>query len=71
MPENTIQNNIRELRFFADEMTQQELAELVGVTRQTIIAIEKSKYSPTLEVAFKISTVFGHSIEEVFQYQNS
>ncbi|WP_268820215.1 helix-turn-helix transcriptional regulator [Paraglaciecola algarum] len=50
-------------------MTQQELAELVGVTRQTIIAIEKSKYSPTLEVAFKISTIFGHSIEEVFEYQ--
>lgn len=68
--ENLIKNNIRELRFFADEMTQRELAELVGVTRQTIIAIEKSKYSPTLEVAFKISTIFGHSIEEVFQYQN-
>jgi putative transcriptional regulator len=65
-----IKNNIRELRFFAEEMTQQELAELIGVTRQTIIAIEKSKHSPTLEVAFKIATVFGHSIEEVFQYQN-
>lgn len=50
-------------------MTQQELAELVGVTRQTIIAIEKSKHSPTLEVAFKIAIVFGHSLEEVFQYQ--
>lgn len=65
----SIKNNIRELRFFADEMTQQELAELVGVTRQTIIAIEKSKHSPTLEVAFKIAIVFGHSLEEVFQYQ--
>ncbi len=69
MTQATIKNNIRELRFFAEEMTQQELAELVGVTRQTIIAIEKSKYSPTLEIAFKIATVFGHSLEEVFQYQ--
>lgn len=64
-----IKNKIRELRFFAEEMTQQELAELVGVTRQTIMAIEKSKYSPSLEVAFKIAEVFGQSIEEVFQYQ--
>nr|WP_233076104.1 helix-turn-helix transcriptional regulator [Paraglaciecola chathamensis] len=57
------------MRFFADEMTQKELAELVGVTRQTIMAIEKSKYSPTLEVAFKIAEVFGQSLEEVFQYE--
>lgn len=64
-----IKNKIRELRFFADEMTQKELAELVGVTRQTIMAIEKSKYSPTLEVAFKIAEVFGQSLEEVFQYE--
>lgn len=64
-----IKNKIRELRFFADEMTQQELAELVGVTRQTIMAVEKSKYSPSLEVAFKIAEVFGQSIEEVFQYE--
>jgi putative transcriptional regulator len=64
-----ITNKIRELRFFADEMTQQELAELVGVTRQTIMSIEKSKYSPTLELAFKISEVFGQSLEEVFQYR--
>lgn len=66
-----IKNKVRELRFFADEMTQQELAELVGVTRQTIMAIEKSKYSPSLEVAFKIAEVFGQSIDEVFQYSSS
>ncbi|MFT5839284.1 MAG: putative transcriptional regulator [Flavobacteriales bacterium] len=65
-----IKNKVRELRFFADEMTQKELAELVGVTRQTIMAIEKSKHSPTLEIAFKIAEIFGQSIEEVFQYQS-
>jgi len=65
-----IKNKIRELRFFADEMTQKELAELVGVTRQTIMAIEKSKYSPTLEMAFQIAEIFGQSIEEVFEYQS-
>jgi putative transcriptional regulator len=64
-----ISNKIRELRFFADEMTQRDLAELVGVTRHTIMAIEKCKYSPTLVTAFKIAEVFGQSIEEVFQYQ--
>ncbi|MDU0353792.1 helix-turn-helix transcriptional regulator [Paraglaciecola aquimarina] len=64
-----INNKIRELRFFAEEMTQHELAELIGVSRQTIIAIENCKHSPTLEVAFKIATVFGQTIEEVFQYQ--
>jgi putative transcriptional regulator len=70
LAKTTIKNKIRELRFFADEMTQKELAELVGVTRQTIMAIEKSKHSPTLEVAFKIAEIFGQSIEEVFQYQS-
>ena len=69
MVELAISNNIRELRFFADEMTQQELAELVGVSRQTIMAIEKCKYSPTLEIAFKIAEVFGQSLAEVFQYR--
>ncbi|WP_340678538.1 helix-turn-helix transcriptional regulator [Paraglaciecola sp.] len=69
MAELAISNNIRELRFFADEMTQQELAELVCVSRQTIIAIEKCKYSPTLEIAFKIAEVFGQTIDEVFQYR--
>jgi len=71
MTELPIKNKIRELRFFADEMTQQELAELVGVTRQTIMAIEKCKYSPSLEVAFKVAEIFGQSLEEVFQYQGS
>ena len=52
------------------EMTQQELAELIGVTRQTVVAIEKEKYSPSLEVAFKIAGVFGVPLTEVFSYEN-
>lgn len=68
MAENCIQNNIRKLRFLHDEMTQQELARQVGVTRQTIVAIENAKYSPSLEVAFKIALVFGVPLEEVFSY---
>jgi putative transcriptional regulator len=63
-----INNNIRTLRFFRNEMTQQELAEKVGVTRQTIIAMEKGKYSPSLELAFRIALVFGVPLEEVFSY---
>ncbi len=59
-------NRIRKLRFFAGEMTQKELAERVGVSRQTIVAIEKAKYSPTLELAFKIAAVFGKRVDEVF-----
>ena len=66
-----IKNKIRELRFFAEEMTQKELGELVGITQQTIIAIGKCKYSPTLEVAFRIAEVFGQSIDEVFHYQSA
>ncbi|MFP6794220.1 MAG: helix-turn-helix transcriptional regulator [Pseudomonadales bacterium] len=62
-------NNIRKLRFEADEMSQQTLAEKVGVTRQTIIAIEKDKYSPSLEVAFKISNEFKVALETVFNYK--
>ncbi len=62
-------NQIRPLRFAANEMTQLALAERVGVTRQTIIAIEKGKYSPSLEVAFKIAKVFGTSVDAVFEYQ--
>lgn len=62
-------NNIRRLRFDFDEMTQQVLAEKVGVTRQTVIAIEKGKYSPSLEVAFRIAHVFNKPLEEVFHYQ--
>ena len=68
MAENCIQNNIRKLRFLHDEMTQQELARQVGVTRQTIVAIENAKYSPSLEVAFRIALVFGVPLEEVFSY---
>ena len=64
-----IQNRIRRLRFEANEMSQQALAEKVGVTRQTIIAIEKGKYSPSLEVAFKIANVFAVELDGVFSYE--
>jgi putative transcriptional regulator len=64
-----ITNNIRKLRFFADEMTQQQLAEKAGVSRQTIIAIEGGKYSPSLELAFRIAHAFGVQINDVFGYQ--
>lgn len=63
-----ITNCIRKLRFLANEMTQQELADKTGVTRQTIVAIENGKYSPTLELAFKIAQVFNVSLTEVFSY---
>lgn len=62
-------NNIRRLRFDANEMTQQMLADAVGVSRQTIVAIEKDKYSPSLEVAFKIAAYFNVPLDAVFQYQ--
>ena len=62
-----ITNNIRKLRFFADEMTQLELAEAAGVSRQTIIALEAGKYTPSLELAFRIADVFEVSIGEVFE----
>ena len=68
MAKGRISNNIRKLRFFRDEMTQQQLAEKVGVTRQTIIAMEQDKYSPSLELAFRIAHVFGVPLEEVFTY---
>lgn len=64
-----IKTTIRRLRFNADEMTQQELADLVEVSRQTIAAIEKGKYSPSLEVAFKIANVFEKDIGDVFKYE--
>lgn len=64
-----ITNNIRRLRFFANEMTQQQLAEKVGASRQTIIAIEAGKYSPSLELAFRIAKAFGFEIGEVFDYE--
>jgi putative transcriptional regulator len=63
-----VTNAIRTLRFTHDEMTQAELAERVGVTRQTIIAIEQGRYSPSLEMAFQIARVFRVRIDEVFQY---
>ena len=61
-----ITNTIRRLRFDADEMTQKALADQVGVTRQTIVAIENAKYCPTLELAFLIARVFGKEISDVF-----
>ena len=64
-----IANQIRTLRFLAGEMTQAELGERIGVTRQTIAAIEAGKYSPTLEAAFRIAKVFGKPLEEVFQWE--
>lgn len=64
-----VSNNIRKLRFFHDEMTQKELADKVGVTRQTIIAIEKAKYSPSLELAFLIARVFDTPLEDIFFYE--
>ena len=63
-----VTNSIRSLRFAAGEMTQAELADRVNLTRQTIIAIEQGRYSPTLETAFQIARVFGVPLEEVFQY---
>jgi putative transcriptional regulator len=64
-----ITNSIRTLRFFASEMTQQALAEKAGVSRQTIIAVEAGKYSPTLELAFRIAEAFGVPITDVFGYK--
>lgn len=63
-----VTNSIRSLRFAAGEMTQAELADRVNLTRQTIIAIEQGRYSPTLETAFQIARVFGVPLQEVFQY---
>lgn len=63
-----VTNDIRALRAAAGEMTQAELAERVALTRQTIIAIEQGRYSPSLEVAFKIARVFGVPLERVFHY---
>jgi putative transcriptional regulator len=63
-----VRNEIRRLRFASGEMTQAELAERIGVTRQTVIAIEQGRYSPSLEMAFQIARVFGVPLDEVFQY---
>jgi len=62
----SIINNVRTLRFLNNEMTQKELAQQVGVSRQTIVAIEKGQYSPTLELCFKLSIVFNKPIDEIF-----
>ncbi len=67
-PKTRIYNQIRTLRFHQREMTQQELADQIGVTRQTVNAIEGGKYSPSLEVAFRIAHVFNKPLEDVFQY---
>jgi putative transcriptional regulator len=68
-PQTRVTNRIRQLRFEHGEMTQQALADAIGVTRQTIIAIEQGKYSPTLEAAFRIAAVFDAPLEQVFQFQ--
>ena len=69
MGSNRLSNKIRRLRFENGQMTQQQLADKAGVTRQTIIAIESGKYAPSLPLAFKIAQTFGVSIETVFQYE--
>jgi putative transcriptional regulator len=71
MTATRVSNRIRTLRFEHDEMTQQELADSIGMTRQTINAIEAGKYSPSLEVAFRIAQVFGVPLEQVFSYDSS
>jgi putative transcriptional regulator len=70
MGDNNLSNRIRRLRFDHGEMTQQELADKAGVTRQTIIAIEAGKYAPSLPLAFRIARAFNASVEDVFQYQD-
>ena len=68
MKSTRVTNSIRTLRFNHGEMTQADLAEQIGVTRQTVIAIEQGRYSPSLEMAFRIAAVFGVRLDEVFQY---
>ena len=68
MAKYRVTNNIRKLRFYHNEMTQEELAEKAGVTRQTIIAIEGGKYAPSLELAFRIAQAFGVPLTDVFSY---
>jgi putative transcriptional regulator len=70
MSDCPISNSIRKLRFNQGEMTQDELAKKVGVTRQTIIAIESAKYSPSLELAFRVARVFGVTVEDVFSFED-
>lgn len=70
MGNDRLSNKVRRLRFDNGELTQQQLADCVGVTRQTIIAIEAGKYAPSLPLAFKLARTFGVSIEEVFEYED-
>ncbi|MGD8534222.1 MAG: helix-turn-helix transcriptional regulator [Candidatus Aminicenantes bacterium] len=69
MAKAEIQNRVRKLRFENNEMTQQELADRAGCTRQTIVALEQGKYVPSLALAFRIAKVFRVQIEDVFEYQ--
>jgi putative transcriptional regulator len=71
MSNEHVSNRIRRLRFDHGEMTQQELADKAGVTRQTIIAIEAGKYAPSLPLAFRIARAFNTTVEDVFQYDNN
>ena len=66
-----IKNRIRRLRFDNNELTQEELANKVGCTRQTIIALEQNKYVPSIELAFRVAKAFGVPLEDVFQYEDS
>ena len=68
MSKQKLTNQVKTPRFLAQEMTQSELGEKVGVTRQTIAAIEAGKYSPSLECAFRIAEVLGRPLEDVFQW---
>lgn len=68
MPRSDIRNSIRKLRFEHDEMTQQELADIVGCSRQTVLLLEHGRYVPSLSLAFQIARAFGKSIEEVFEF---
>jgi putative transcriptional regulator len=69
MAKSKVSNIIRKMRFNKSEMTQQQLAEAVGVTRQTIVALEKGNYSPSLELAFRLSRTFNTNVEEIFNYE--
>lgn len=69
MPAETLTNEIRLLRFLANDMTQAELGRRVGLTRQTIAAIEQGRYSPSLDIAFSIAHVFGKKIDDVFKWK--
>lgn len=71
MTDIPIGNHLRRMRFMSDEMTQANLADLVGVTRQTIVALETGRYAPSLELAMKLAAVFGSSVDELFFWKNA